>query len=401
VEAIKDIAVLALLVFMFKKRIQIGHVFFTCAFLFGILHHMSPVELGSAIITALVSGSSLTLFTALYLITLLEKTMRHSGSQSRLVSGLMNLSGDPRIPMAALPAIIGLLPSPGGARFSAPLVAEASKGIQLTGEQNAAINYYYRHLWEFFLPLYPASLLAVEILEVPLGRFILVMLPFTVITVFAGLFLYRDLPSSQTAADTQQDNQAWKQVVEGLSPIAAIMILVLVFDLHILLSLVSVITFMFFYYRIGIKQIGLMLVSALEVRLLYMVFGAIYLREVLVQSGSIEQLLGYFQDMGLSPLLIAIIFPAIIGLLTGVTIAGVSIALPVIVTLATPDNILSLGSLAIASNIAGQMLSPMHLCLLMSVEHFSADFTGTYARLILPEALLIIFAIIYSTMLPF
>lgn len=400
-EALKDILVLVLLVVMFKKRIQIGHIFVISAVLFGVLHYISPFKLASLLFSSVTSRSTLAIFAALYLITLLEKVMRRSGSQAKLVSGLMHISGDPRVSMAALPAIIGLLPSPGGARFSAPLVEEASKGIIITKEQNAAINYYYRHLWEFFLPLYPASLLAVEILQVPLEKFVLVMLPFTIFTVIAGLMLFRKFPSQERSNQEVNSPLAKKQVFEGLAPIIAIMILVLVFKLHILFALILTIAFMLIYYKIAIAEIGCMIAAALEIRLLYMVLGAIYLREVLVQSGSIEQLLTYFQGIGLSPLLISIIFPIMLGLLTGVTLAGVTISLPIVVSLAGPHNLLSLGSLAFASIVIGIMLSPVHLCLLMSIEHFAADFGKTYVKLIIPEVLLLLFAIAYSYILPF
>lgn len=400
-EALKDLLVLALLVYMFRKRIQIGHVFVFSAILFGVLHYISPLKLLSLFYDSLISRSTAAIFAALYLITLLEKVMRKSGCQSKLVSGIMHISGDPRISMAALPAIIGLLPSPGGARFSAPLVKEASKDIEITGEQNAAINYYYRHLWEYFLPLYPASLLAVEILHVPLETFVLVMLPFTIITALAGILLFRGFPAQERSGREKSSPSAGKQVFEGLAPIAAIMVLVLLFKLHILLALIITITFMFIYYKITPREIGPMLAASLEIKLLYMILGAIYLREVLVQSGSIDLLLSYFQSIGLSPLLIIIIFPMMLGLLTGVTLAGVTISLPIVVSLASPDNLLSFGSLAFTSIVVGLMLSPMHLCLLMSIEHFAADFGKTYVKLILPEIIILLFAIAYAYILPF
>ncbi|PKM88490.1 MAG: hypothetical protein CVU87_07295 [Firmicutes bacterium HGW-Firmicutes-12] len=400
-EAVKDLFVLALLVYMFKKRIQIGHVFMVCAVLFGTFHTLSPLKLVSLFYTSLTSHSTLSIFLALYLITLLEKVMRKSGSQSKLVTGLVNLSGNPRITMAALPAIIGLLPSPGGARFSAPLVEEASKGIDLTGEQNAAINYYYRHLWEFFLPLYPGTLVAAEILQVPLEKYVLVMLPFTVFAIIAGVLLFRNTPSKKLETPNKSDSSAWKDVVEGLSPIVAIMLLVLVFKLNIVYALFITVACMFLYYRISLNNIFPMIVSALEIRLLYMIFSAMYLREVLVQSGSTEQMLTYFQSIGLSTLLITIIFPLMMGLLTGFTLAGVTITLPIVASLAGPDNLMALGSLAFASIIIGIILSPMHLCLLMSIEHFSADFGKTYVKLLVPEALLLLFALAYYYILPF
>ncbi len=400
-ETVKDLFILALLVIMFKKRVQIGHVFMVCAILFGLLHSLSPLNLLKIMGQTLIDPSTVVILVALYLITLLERIMRKSGGQSKLVNGLMGLSGDPRVSMAILPAIIGLLPSPGGARFSAPLVEEAAKNVQLPPDQNAAINYYYRHLWEYFLPLYPASLVAVQILGVRLETFVLVMLPFTPVTILSGFLLFRKFPKPSSLSPKTSNRTALKQISEGLAPIAAIMLLVLLLKMDILAALVLTIAVMFAYYKINKRQIAPMLLAAFELRLLYMVFGAIYLREVFIASGSIDLLLASFQSLGLGPLQIAIIFPMIISLLTGVTIAGVTIALPVVVSLAGANDLLSLGSLALASIVIGIMLSPMHLCLLMSIEHFAADFIKTYRRLLLPETILLAFAIAYYYILPF
>jgi len=401
-EMLKDAAVLAVLVILFRKKVQIGHVFMVTALLFGLLHHLSPLQLGRLVLSSLADPSSLNLFAALYLIIVLEAVMRRSGLIDRLVSGLKDLSGDPRFPMAALPAIIGLLPSPGGARLSAPLVEEAARELDLPGEQNAAINYYYRHIWEYFLPMYPAVLLAVEILNISLGKYILIMSPFTVVTVLAGLVMFRNVQTpvnSNACRSSNRKTQNWKQVLEGLAPVAAVVILVLLLDINVLIALLLVVAFIFVFYRIERASVLPILKGALQIRLLYMVFGAIYLQDVLVASGSIDRLAAFSNAAGLSPLLIAIVFPLLVGLLTGVTIAGVSIALPIVVSLAGTANLLALGSAALAANMVGVMLSPMHLCLIMSVEHFSADFGRSYLKFLLPETLVILFALLYSQVL--
>lgn len=59
-----------------------------------------------------------------------------------------------------MPAFLGLLPSLGGARFSAPIVQEASEGIAVDDEQKSAINLWFRHIFEFSNPLMPGVILA-------------------------------------------------------------------------------------------------------------------------------------------------------------------------------------------------------------------------------------------------
>ncbi len=399
-EALKDLAVLAFLAYIAKKNLQIGHVLFLSALLFGLLHDVSPLNLGINIYTSLTSTSTLTLFGALFLISLLENIMRHSGSLNRLVSGLKNLSGDPRFAMAALPAIIGMLPSPGGARFSAPLVEEASQGIEADREQKAAVNYWYRHIWEFSLPLYPANILAVEILQIPFSKFLLLMFPYTIAALLIGLLNFRKI--SPPAYEKKRDftREAWKQILEGLFPILTIMFLVMAFDIHILLALLAVDIVLYiinvFLRRVPAPLLWPMLKSSFLPKLLYMVFGAIYLRDILVISGSIQQILNYTQTINISPILLIVILAFLMSALTGMTISGVTVAMPMVLTIATPGQLPGLTSLAFAAAYVGLMISPLHLCFIMSIEHFSANFAKTYRKVFLPLALILAFACFYS-----
>ena len=395
--ALKNLFILALLIIMVRKRIQLGHAFLLSACLFGILHHLSFIEMGKIAYFSFLSPSTLTILGSLFLINIMENIVRFSGSQTRLVSGLKNFTGDPRFAMVALPALIGLLPSPGGARFSAPMVKEASLELTVTPEQNATINYYFRHIWEFFLPLYPANLLAAEIIKIPINQFLLMMFPFTLATLLIGLILFRKIPViAKKKAKTKIPPKVWFDLCEGLLPIIVIILLVITFKMSILLALVIIIITMLIYYRISFAEFLVMIKDALAPGLFYMTFSAIYLSDILEQSGSIEQLLTSFLQGGLSPLLITLFLPFLIGLFTGITIPGITIAIPIIINLAGANEVLSLSCLAFMSNFVGVMLSPMHLCLLMSIEYFSASFTQTYRYLYLPETLLLIFSILYS-----
>lgn len=62
----------------------------------------------------------------LALIMILEHILRKQGYLERMLNSLTKLIKDRRIVMAIIPAFIGLMPSAGGALFSAPLVEQAS-----------------------------------------------------------------------------------------------------------------------------------------------------------------------------------------------------------------------------------------------------------------------------------
>jgi len=396
-ELLKDLFILVMLIILLRRGVQLGHVLFAAGLLFGLLHGLNPGELFILIYQSLSTPANLIIYAALILISLREIVMRRTGSQGRLVSGMKNLSSDHRFAMAALPAIIGLLPSPGGARFSAPLVEEAARELEVCGEDQAAINYWYRHIWEYFLPLYPSILLAMQIMAVPAQTFVLVMAPFTVFNTLTGLLLFR--PITKPEQPPSPATSRWRQVLEGLAPILVIMALVLIFNLNILAALLIVIIIMLLVYRVPLPEVPYMVWEAVAPKLLYMMFAAMYLRDAMVTTGAIDQLSLYIKNAGLDPLLIAIILPFAITFLTGMTIPGISITLPLMAAMGGPAQILSLGSLTLAANMVGSMLSPIHLCLLMSVEHFKCSLGGTYRRILLPTLLLLVFAVGYALIL--
>ncbi len=401
-ETLKIIFILTVLIIMIRKRLHLGHAFLITACLFGLLHQIKMWEMVKIAYSSLLSPASLIILGSLLLINILEKIISETGMQTRLVTSIRNFTGDPRAAMVILPGLIGLLPSPGGAVFSAPMVKEASRELHISPERSAAINFYFRHIWEFFLPLYPANLIAAQIIGVPLNQFIIMMFPFMPATVLMGLILFHHVHVSKEDEDqnikadkAESATQSWLHLCEGLLPIVAILLMVIIFKLNILLALTITISVMFLYYRIPFKKAGLMVKKSLAPGLFYMTFASLYLSDVLQQSGSIEQILSSLLQGGLNPLVITLIFPFFIGLLTGITLPGITIAIPIILTLAGPNQALTLSCLAFMSTFIGVMLSPTHLCLILSVEYFAANFAKTFRHLFIPETTLMLFSILY------
>ena len=103
-----------------------------------------------------------------------------------------------RLAFAALPAVIGFLPMPGGALFSAPMVDSADPQRALSGLLKTQTNHWFRHIWEYWWPLYPGVILALELTRLEIWQFILVQLPVTLIAAGSGaLLLLRRIPRGE------------------------------------------------------------------------------------------------------------------------------------------------------------------------------------------------------------
>jgi len=68
-------------------------------------------------------------------ITMLGTVLKHLEKLDVIVSSLETLIGDSRLSLASIPAFIGLLPMPGGAMMSAPLVNEFANRQRVSSQQ--------------------------------------------------------------------------------------------------------------------------------------------------------------------------------------------------------------------------------------------------------------------------
>ena len=128
-----------------------------------------PDDLLTALTAMLTAPRTYDIILALYFVMCLEIELRVSGALHDMVEALKRKFSGVKVLLALMPAFLGLLPSPGGARFSAPIVEELSQSISISQETKAAINFWFRHLFEFSSPIIPGMILACSIAGVAFG----------------------------------------------------------------------------------------------------------------------------------------------------------------------------------------------------------------------------------------
>jgi len=97
--------------------------------------------------------------------------------------------------------------------------------------------------------------------------------------------------------------------------------------------------------------------------------------------------------------LIAVVLPLIVGVLTGITIAFVGSTLPILIPLVQSHGesqfILAYVMVALVTGFSGVLLSPLHLCMILSNEFFEAEPGPVYRQLWRPCLYLIVTAFGY------
>ena len=395
VDLLKMLTVFALILVLLRLKWHLGIVMLVGAVALGALSGFSPTEFLRLGFRSATAPTALSLYFALALIMVLENILRKTNTLTRMVDSLRGLVGDHRVVMALMPAIIGLLPSAGGAYFSAPLVEESATGCVVTGERKSFVNYWFRHIWEYISPLYPGFILTAAIFRVSYGSLFTVTIAFSITVVVTGvLWGLRGIALPDEPAPARRVRHDLWGFGVSFAPIAVVMVLVLGFGVNIALALFLVVVALLVYHRYGAGRIVVTFRESVSLKTLLLVFGVMVFEGIMEGSGVVGHVPGALASVGVPVALILFVLPFLVGLMTGLTIAYVGICFPLLLPLigAThPD--MGMLAFAFAAGFAGVMYSPVHLCLVLTKDYFKSELTPIYRIMVLPETMVILVAL--------
>lgn len=315
------------------------------------------------------------------------------------------------VSLMALPAVIGLVPMPAGALFSAPLVQHVSHDSELAADWKSAVNYWFRHVWEYWWPLYPGVIITMAIFEMDAWLFFAVQVPFTLVAIGSGfLFLIRPHAANLSAAAGSGEGSnrrtalifvplmvvivsiliipAGLQHVRPAMTVQARKVLSLLIGLLIAIAIIAAVEFA----RRQRKSAGdgtAMFSTLLKPQsrsVLISLTGILMFKSLLESSGLLPVAGDEIIASGL-PLGVAIAaLPFLAGLVTGLAVGFTGITFPLVVGLMAVEGsgLTPLATLVLAYGFGymGMMLSPVHLCLLVTRDYFSARLPLIYRQLV-------------------
>jgi integral membrane protein (TIGR00529 family) len=384
---------LFLLVVLWRK-VGVGKAIFLCAFVLGLLFLIPPLQFLKAVGKGLASWETLLFLCLLVGIRLFGWLLKQVGSLDKVVGSLEDLTGDSRSVVTLIPAFVGLLPMPGGALLSAHMMDDAGTNMGLSGERKAAVNFWFRHVWESVFPLYPGIVVIAALLDVPLGKVILTFAPITLSMIAAGLVIY--LPALPAGRTTQRENisrrGALSVLFQGIWPVVAVIVLTALVRLTVVkrwgsatealvLSVLFMLVVVMLVHRVNPKKIGAILREKATIELVWLAFGIMVFRRVMEASGAVEVIPMYLTGRGVNVATVLFAVPLGVGILTGNTVAFVASTFPLLSGLMMPEGAIDyrLLYLAFAGGFVGMLLSPVHLCLALTKDYFKAELGRIYA----------------------
>ena len=389
------ILALALLIIMvlLRRHVPIGPAILAAGFFIWATTAPQFHYLPDALYTTLTSARTYDLILALYFVMCLEIELRTGGVLDGMVRALHHLLRSPKLTLAIMPAFLGLLPSLGGARFSAPIVEGAAKNLGLTAEHKANINFWFRHIFEFSSPIIPGMLMACSIANIPFSQLLRHLAWVTPLFFAIGWFVLMrplKLPAeSKDGGGFAEHKQDYIHLLLALAPVAVNFILIVSFNFSAAAAMALVAVTLIFVLRfsnhvINIKQV---FTGACDLKMLMNILCIFYFIQILTDTKVLYAIVSEFQKSPLPQPVIVAAVSFIIGVLTGMSQGHVAIVMPIIAAMAPGD--LTLAGIAMVFGVAGQMLTPTHMCLIVTLDYFKADYFKCLRTLCVMSALLL------------
>ncbi len=377
IDIIKIAIVLLTIILFTKLKWNLGLIMIICSGLIALFYKMDLSTIASCLYNTLTDYRTVNLILALTLIRGFEFVLRSEGLLTRMMNTLRTLLKGSRWVIPVMPALIGMLPSVGGALFSAPMVAETTKELNMSPDKKSFLNYWFRHPWEFVLPLYPGILLASGIAGIQLRQLIIANTIFALMMVVLGFLL--GLRRVKIVNNYSENNN--KLDFKSFLPFISLLLFVIAFHIDLLYALIIELVLLFIFLKFPAKKISDTLKKSVSLEIIGLIFGVLLFKTTLEMSGAVKNLSSFFTTSNVPLLPLLFFLPFIVGLLTGFTVGFVGATFPLLLSL-IHDNTLHYVTFAFCSGYCGVLLSPVHLCLVLTRQYFDADLWKVYRRII-------------------
>ena len=373
--------------------------------------------LGIDAVAVCADRSVLELLAIIVLIYLYSHLLQKTGRMERITHALNRLLRDPRAVMVAVPGLVGLIPMPGGAMFTAPITDRVGDRMAISREDKVFSNYWFRHCWELAFPLYPGIILCAGLMQEEPITLTWSLLPLAATAFMAGLalFLARAGSRATVAATAGMPGNADENGVKGgvengvengvpagaqigvgralaeLWPLIGVIVLAL-FRVPLIIGLLAIILAFAFSERVSPREFLACGRASFNLPILVLIWSVFLFGRELAETGMLNRFSGFLVGAGLPLIGLSFLLPFVMGALTGVTTGFVGTVFPLLLPLWPIEQRMTWLQFAYASGLVGAFLTPSHLCLSMTQEYFRASLRKVVALVLLPSLVVMLVA---------
>jgi len=391
-------AALLVLVVLLQKKVKVGKAMLAAAIVLAAILGVGPMSVWNGLakewhektFTETTGYLFVSLTALLLFVNVIGAIMVETGISKRLTPAIHGLFRSRRASLAAIPLMMGMLPTPGGIMLSAPMVKDMGESMKVSASRIAAINFYFRHQFEPVWPLFPALPLAQAILAVPVIKIICYNSSLIVTSILGGIvfLLFFGIPKSETKTKHKHVLHNLKDFMHGFWPIALSIILYAGWNIPPAIGVLIGIIGLLILHKLPFEKWGKVFSKMKEPDLVLLILAAMIFKLCLNISGAVPEIAALMSKAQIPPYIILFALPFFVAFLTGVTSATVAITFPFLTSyIGTSDQAnLALATLAFSGTFCGLMVTPVHLCLALSAGYFKVSIVDIVAKLILPTA---------------
>ncbi len=377
------IATFSLIIFLVANRKNFAFAVLLGAFL---LSALNPEKMPYLLYKTISDWKVVSLILIVILIKLLATILQESGEMKGLIdalSGRLSYRGL----LITIPSVLGLLPVPGGALLSAPLIYK--KEVETRKEELTFINLWYRHIWFMIFPLATPLVLLADLSGENIFELIKMQIPLFVISFIVGLYFVAKFSGGKGG----KGKGNYRGLIPILIPVSIATPLSFYTSTYIAF-LTALPLGIFASLFIAEKKSFDMIKKGISVNLALAIFGIMFLKNIILDTGATEIIYSHLSTF--NHILVISLLSFTIGLLTAHNLASVGILYPI---LSPFINDISLVSLLYITSFMGYLISPIHPCVVLTYEYFKPKFTTLYKLMLPPTILIVIIAtIIYGVL---
>ncbi|MCD4827818.1 MAG: DUF401 family protein [Candidatus Cloacimonetes bacterium] len=383
--------VLAIVVLLVVARRSLWVALMAAALIVGVFNLPLP-ELGRLALHTIADPGIIYLGLIVAIIPIMGGILQQSGMLSGMVD---NLSMRRDMFLVTGPAFLGMLPIPGGALLSAPLVLRA--GDDISTADYAAINVWFRHLLTFIYPL-ASLLICTQIAGLNPFVAMLYLSPWLVLLLALGwVFLLRGIRGKLVrAANARRRDLVIPVFIILAAPGLHVLLQYILPGLHERITLLIGVSFgmvlSMYFARTDFRSFGKVVVN-MKPWIFFLLIVMIFFFLHVFSASPLPDLIASIE---LPHSFMLVVVSAAVGLVTARVSAAMSLMLPI---LAAKFGALDYTSFSILyfSIFMGYVISPLHPCVLVTLEFFGCGMRKFYRRIIMPG--IISLAIAYATAL--
>ena len=333
----------------------------------------SPLESISGALGRLFSWNDLRVFVFIFLSMFLAGILREKGVLGELVEGTSSVGC--RFSLLAVPALIGLLPMPGGALVSAIAMRDKYfREARLGPEEASFTNYWFRHIWVPSWPLFQSVVITATVFSIDPVAVVEHTWPATIAAIIGGLVVAYPI-LRRTGCGKRDRSRGLHSLLAGLWPFLLLGFLVVFTGLGLLYSLAATIAVVLAALRPGLREYREALRLATRPTIHGVLLEALLFKDILLESNGPAAVMGVLLGTGLPLLVLAFLLPFLLGLSAGGENFFAATAMPLLAPyIALGGNYdWSLLYISYAGGFLGVMMSPVHLCLLLTVDYYQAS----------------------------